>query len=273
VSHACGHTAQVRWVRSPVLGSATSGCSSVVRMFVGLRLCCAFTRCHAYCRPLARPRRLTNRSRCVPTYAETPITSNVKMAPTMSCVELRCVCAPTDRLEEFACSGPPVGALGVAEVRSDTSTLLRNPRLTAADKNSLLSWRSGCGDRPRGPLRPVRRRAVPRSAGGVRVTRASRCGVGHRTPIPRRVSRKSISAGREMSTWPRARHGQAQVGAAWCRLCQDCPEGARAFEDLAAAGALELLAQAPSRVCRGWCSEPIEGSVRSDRLLFVRPAS
>jgi hypothetical protein len=63
VSHACGHTAQMRGVRSPVLGSATSGCSSVVRMFVGLRLCCAFPRCHAYRRPLASPRRLTNRLR------------------------------------------------------------------------------------------------------------------------------------------------------------------------------------------------------------------
>lgn len=37
-------------------------------------------------------------------------------------------------------------------------------------------------------------------------------------------------------------------GAAWCVLCQDCPKGTRAFEDLDAAGALELLAQAPSRV-------------------------
>lgn len=81
VSHACGHTAQVRWVRSPVLGSATSGCSSVVRMFVGLRLCCSFPRSHAYRRPLASPRRLTNRLRCVPAHAETPITATSRWLP------------------------------------------------------------------------------------------------------------------------------------------------------------------------------------------------
>jgi hypothetical protein len=63
------------------------------------------------------------------------------------------------------------------------------------------------------------------------------------------------------------------VGAAWCRLYQDSPKSTRAFEDLDAADALELLTQAPSRVGRGWPGEPIEGSVSGDRLLFVRPAS
>jgi hypothetical protein len=44
-----------------------------------------------------------------------------------------CVCAPTDRARrEFACPGPRVGSLDVAEVRSDITTLLPNLRLMAA---------------------------------------------------------------------------------------------------------------------------------------------
>jgi hypothetical protein len=48
-----------------------------------------------------------NRLRCVPAHAETAITSKVKMHRELP-PEPRCVCAPTDRLEEFTCPGPPV---------------------------------------------------------------------------------------------------------------------------------------------------------------------
>ena len=55
-----------------------------------------------------------------------------------------CVSSPTDRARRvFACPGPRVGSLGVAEVRSDITTLLPNLRLmaTATGEDSLVSAR------------------------------------------------------------------------------------------------------------------------------------
>jgi hypothetical protein len=66
--------------------------------------------------------------------------------------------------------------------------------------------------------------------------------------------------------------GERKWGRRGVQVVPGLPEGHEGLEDLDAADALELLAQAPSRVGRGWPGEPIEGSVSSDRLLFVRPA-
>jgi hypothetical protein len=48
------------------------------------------------------------------------------------------VCSPTDRARRvFACPGPRVGSLGVAEVRSDITTLLPSLRLMARSTENL----------------------------------------------------------------------------------------------------------------------------------------
>lgn len=177
-AHSCGHTAQVRSGRSAVLGSTRRYVSSVVGMFFDLCLLCPFPaiECSRFLRTgrnggledryrgrfFCSLARLVKRGPPLLSAAGEPCHRTKSIAvrsrarrdsdgqqrhggrhhevPPEPC----CVCSPTDRARrEFACPGPRVGSLGVAEVRSDITTLLPNLRLmaTATGENSLVPAR------------------------------------------------------------------------------------------------------------------------------------
>jgi hypothetical protein len=131
-----------------------------------------------------------------------------------------CVCSPTDRARRvFACPGPRVGSLVSPRSGAISLTLLRNLRLmaTATGEDALVSARL----MPRGrksaayrsasccaaPARPVLGGVLYIEvclSGRVRVMRASRRGVGHRTSETQpSFSRPQISRA-ETSIWPRS---------------------------------------------------------------------
>src|ERR1700712_2400693 len=69
--------------------------------------------------------------------------------------------------------------------------------------------------------------------------RASRCELGQRTFVAQPNFSRIQMARAEMSSWPRSTPCRAQVGSAWCRLCQDSPKERNAsgqkFADLSRA--------------------------------------
>src|ERR1700712_5199853 len=69
--------------------------------------------------------------------------------------------------------------------------------------------------------------------------RASRCELGQRTFVAQPNFSKIQMVRAEMSSWPRKTPCRAQVGSAWCRLCQDSPNDRNAsgqkFADLSRA--------------------------------------
>ena len=176
-------------------------------------------------------------------------------------------------------------------VAADTAERASHPR-AGADLAGAGGGRPGPphnGPAAADPERPSPHRAAPpwSSAGGpvmglgsgsshhrsqwpsswaVAWMRASRAAFGQRTFVAQPNFSNTQITRAEMSSWPRSTPCRAQVGSAWCRLCQDSPKLSRSsgqkFADLsrAANGRSPIMWQIELTDQVTWCSNAIRTS-------------